>query len=70
MLIYINDIIIYSQSINQHIIYFDQVLKIFESSEIILILSKCYFIYFNIKMFKYYIFRLRLNIIKKKIKII
>ena len=42
----------------------------FELNEIILILLKCCFVYFNIKIFKYYIFRLRLNIIKKKIEII
>ena len=39
-------------------------------NEIILILLKCYFVYFNIKTLEYYIFRLKLNIMKEKIKII
>ena len=45
-------------------------LTILENSEVILTLFKCHFVYFDIKVLNHHVLRLKLNTMKKKIKII
>ena len=67
---YVNDIIIYSLNLKSHLIHLNQILNILNHSEVTLFLLKCYFIYSLIKAFEHHVFRLKLNIFKKKIKIV
>ena len=67
---YINDIIIFSTSLKDHIQHFDQILNLLKISEIILSLVKCHFAYLNIIVYYYYVFKLNLSIMKKKLKIV
>ena len=53
-----------------YIEYFNQILNLLKINEITLLFIKCHFIYSSIIVFDYYVFKLNLNIIKKKIKII
>ena len=70
VLIYINDIIIYFSSLNQHIQHFYQILIFLKNSDVTLILKKYHFAYLSIQILKHYVFKLELNIAKKKVEII
>lgn len=68
VLIYMNEIIIYSTNFKQYFAHFDKVLNFLKKSNVILILKKCHFGYFNIKAWNHHVFRLKLSIFKKKNK--
>jgi len=70
ILVYIDDIIIYSQTLEQHVYHLDQVLTLLKNSDVTLALSKCHFVYPSIKALGHHVFRLDLSIIKKKINAI
>ena len=70
VLVYIDDVIIYSQILNQHVKHLNQMLTILENSEMILTLFKCHFAYFSIKVLNHHVSRLRLSTMKKKIETI
>lgn len=68
VLMYINNIIIYSVNFDQHLFHFDEILYLLKRSEMILALKKCHFEYPNIKALNHHVFRLKLNIFEKKRK--
>ncbi len=70
VLVYIDDIIIYSQTLEQHVHHLDQVLTLLENSDVTLALSKCHFAYPSIKALGHHVSWLGLSIIKKKINAI
>ena len=70
VLIYMNDIIVYSKNKNQHLTHLKKILNLLEKSDVILTLKKCHFAYFSIKVLKHHVSKLELNILKKKTKII
>lgn len=67
ILIYINNIIIYFQSLNEYLNHLDLVLQALQNIEIILSLQKYYFKYKNLKLLKYHISQLEIIMQKKKI---
>lgn len=67
---YIDDMIIFLILLDNHVKYLDQVLELLEKSEIILSLSKYYFVYPSITALEHYILRLRLSIIKEKVDVV
>ena len=70
LLIYVNNIIIFSESLKAHLQHVDQTLYTLKKSEITLSLSKCHFKYPSIKMLKHYVFCLGLNTVEEKTEII
>ena len=70
VLVYIDDIIIYSQTLKQHISHLDQVLIMLENNEVTLTFFKCHFVYFNIKALNHHVSRFKLSILSEKIKVI
>ncbi|PWY61688.1 hypothetical protein BO83DRAFT_327498 [Aspergillus eucalypticola CBS 122712] len=67
MLIYINNIIIYSHNINKYLRHLDTVLNILKINRIILSLSKYYFIYPFIKLLSHYISCLSITMTDDKV---
>ena len=70
VVVYIDDIIVYSQSLNQYIQHLDQILTLLKNNDVILALSKCHFVYSSIVALDHHVSRLELNIVEKKIEII
>ena len=70
LLIYVNDIIIFSETLKTHLQYVDQTLYTLKKSEVTLFLSKCHFKYLSIKILRHYVFCLGLNTVKEKTEII
>ena len=70
VLIYMNDIIVYSKNKNQHLTHFEKILNLFQKSNVTLTLKKCHFVYSNIKVLKHHVLKFELNTLKKKIKAI
>ena len=70
VLIYIDDVIIYSQSLNQHIQHLDQILILLKNNDVILALFKCHFVYSSIVVLDHHVSRLELSIVEKKIEVI
>ena len=70
VLIYIDDVIVYSQFLNQYIQHLDQILILLKNSDVILALSKCHFVYSSIVVLDHHVSRLELSIVEKKIEII
>jgi hypothetical protein len=70
VLIYIDDIIIFSSTFENHLIHFDEILILLKKSKVTLFLSKFHFVYLNIKVLSYYVFKLSINMMKKKVEII
>ena len=70
VLIYIDDIIIYSVFLNQHVQHFDQVLILLKNNDVILALFKYHFVDFNIKILEHHVSRLELSTTKKKRNVI
>ncbi|KAK3402851.1 hypothetical protein B0T20DRAFT_344550, partial [Sordaria brevicollis] len=66
--IYINNIIIVLNSVEDYFRYFDVIFSLFISKNIVLSLKKSYFKYPNIKLLGFYINNFGLFIIKNKIK--
>ena len=62
LLIYVNNIIIFSESLKTHLQHVNQTLYTLKKSEITFFLSKCHFRYFSIKMLKHYVFHLGLTV--------
>ena len=70
VVVYIDDVIIYSQSLIQYIQHLDQILTLLKNSDVTLTLSKCHFVYSSIVVLDHHVSRLKLNIVEKKIEII
>lgn len=70
VLIYIDDIIVFSSTIEEHLLHLKEMLTFFEKSDVILSLEKCHFAYFSISALKHHVFRLDLSTLKEKIKAI
>ena len=65
-----NDIIVFSRTSNKHLHHLNEILRLLKNSEVTLFLKKNHFVYFNIKTLKHHVSKLKLNIFKKKTKII
>ena len=70
MLIYMNDIIIFSRNKKNHLKHVDEILNLLKKSSVILTLKKCHFAYLNIQALGHHVSKLELNIIEKKIQTI
>ena len=66
VLIYMNDIIVFSRTSEEHLHYLDEVLTLLENLRVTLLLKKCHFAYSSIKILKHHVFCLNLSIIEKK----
>ena len=70
VLVYIDDIIIYSSSLDQHIQHLDQVLTLLEDSGVTLALNKCHFAYPSIQALGHHVSRLGLSTMEEKVSAI
>ena len=70
VLMYMNDIIIYSKNSIDHLTHLDEILDLLKNFDVTLFLAKCHFAYSSIKAFEHHVSRLDLSILKKKTEII
>ena len=70
VLIYMNDIIVFSSNTKKHLTHLNEILNFLKKSEMILAFKKCHFAYSSIKTLNHYVFKLKMSILKKKIKTI
>jgi hypothetical protein len=70
VLVYMNDVIIFSIFITKHLTHLKKVLTLLEKSEVILFLRKCHFEYLSITILEHHVSRLELSTLEKKTKII
>jgi hypothetical protein len=70
VLVYIDDIIIFFSTLENHLKHLNEILILLKKSDVILFLSKSHFDYSSIKILKHHVSRLNINIMKKKMKII
>ncbi len=66
VLVYIDDIIIFSRSIEEHLTHLDEALWLLEQSGITLSITKCHFGYPSIMVLRHHVSRLGLSTIHKK----
>ena len=69
MLVYIDDIIIYSSSLDDQIRHIDDLLRLLKDSEVTLALFKCYFAYPSIQALRHHVFRLGLSTTEEKVEV-
>ena len=67
---YINNIIVFSRTKEEHLKKVNIILMRMKSAKISLLITKCYFAYFNIKLLSYYISRLEYITKKEKVEAI
>jgi hypothetical protein len=70
VLVYIDDIIIFNQLLEEYLRYVNEVLTKLKTSGVLLFIKKYYFAYLNIKLLGHHISRLEYTIKNKKIKTI
>ncbi len=70
VLVYIDDIIIFSFMFENHLVHLDEILILLKKSEVTFSLSKSHFAYLNIKVLSHHVSKLSINTMKKKIEII
>ena len=68
VLVYIDDVIIFSASLDEYVKYLDQVLELLENSGVTLSLSKCHFAYPSITALGHYVSRLGLSTMEEKVE--
>src|SRR2546428_8203077 len=70
ILVYANDIIIFSRSKEEHLYYLDRILQLLEDSGVTLSIAKYHFGYLSIKVLEYHVSWLGLSIVEEKTKVI
>ncbi len=70
VLVYIDDIIIFFSTLEDHLKHLNEILILLKKSNVILFFFKSHFDYSSIKALRHHVNRLNINIMKKKIKII
>jgi hypothetical protein len=70
VLVYIDDIIIFFSTLENHLKHLNEILILLKKSDVILFLFKSHFDYSSIKVLRHHVNRLDINIMKKKMKII
>jgi predicted XRE-type DNA-binding protein len=70
ILVYIDDIIIFFSTFENHLKHLNEILVLLKKSNAILFFFKSHFDYSNIKTLKHHVNRLKINIMKKKIEVI
>jgi hypothetical protein len=70
VLIYIDDIIIFFSTFENHLKHLKKILIFLKKSNVIFSLSKSHFDYSSIKILKHHVNRLKISIMKKKIEVI
>lgn len=70
VLVYVDDIIIYSPTIDDHLTHVDQILTLLEDSGVTLSLGKCHFAYPSIKALGHHVSRLGLSTLEDKVEVI
>ncbi len=68
--IYIDDIIIFFSTFENHLKHLKKILIFLKKSNVIFSLSKSHFDYSSIKILKHHVNRLKISIMKKKIEVI
>ena len=68
VLVYVDDIIIYSPSLKTHLYHLDQVLKLLDESGVTLSLAKCHFAYPSIKALGHHVSRLGVSTLEEKVE--
>ena len=68
VLVYIDDVIIFSASLEDHVKHLDQVLDLLEKSGVTLSLSKCHFAYPSITALGHHVSRLGLSTMEEKVE--
>ena len=69
-LIYIDDIVVYSKSCQEHIHHLKQVLQACEEAGLMLLLVKCHLFYLSVLLLRYKVSRLGLSTCQEKVKAI
>jgi hypothetical protein len=67
-LVYINDVIIFSRNLANHIYYVNRILDMLESLGITLLIAKCFFAYLSVQALGHKVLRLGLSIMEEKIQ--
>ena len=67
VLVYIDDVIIFSASLDEHVKHLDQVLELLERSGVTLALSKCHFAYPSITALGHHVSRLGVSTMEEKV---
>lgn len=70
VLVYMNNIIVYSRDQDQHLKYLNKVLNLFHKLDVTLTLKKCHFTYSSIKVLRHHFSKLNLSILEEKTKAI
>ena len=70
VLIYIDDIIIFSRSKEEHLHHLDRILQLLEDSEVTLSIAKCHFGYPSIKALGHHVSQLGLSTVEEKTEVI
>ena len=70
VLVYIDDIIIFSRSKKEHLYYLDRILQLLEDLGVTLSIAKCHFGYPSIKVLEHHVSWLGLSIVEEKTKAI
>src|SRR5437773_7088803 len=66
ILIYVDDIIVFSRSKEEHLYYLDRILQLLKDSEVTLSIAKCHFGYPNIKALGHHVSQLGLSTVEEK----
>src|SRR5438034_303188 len=70
ILVYVDDIIVFSRSKEEHLYHLDRILQLLEDSGVTLSIAKCYFGYPSIKALGHHVSQLGLSTIEEKTKAI
>ena len=70
ILVYVNDIIVFSRSKKEHLHHLDRILQLLKDSGVTLSIAKCHFGYLSIKALEHYVSRLGLSTIEEKTEVI
>ena len=70
VLVYMDDIIVYSKDTDQHLTHLEEVLSLLQKSGVTLALKKCHFAYPSIKALGHHVSRLGLSTLEEKTKAI
>ena len=66
VLVYVNDIIVFSRSKEEHLHHLDRILQLLEDSGVTLSIAKCHFGYPSIKALGHHVSRLGLSTVEEK----
>lgn len=70
ILIYVDNIIVFSQTLKKYLQHFERILNILKRSNVTLNITKCHFVFFFIQTLKHHVLQLKLSTVQEKMKTI